>query len=145
MFHRDHKAPREDCEKIRTALTGCDSRLYKYSGQAVSPSPAFSTRYQPPGVADREFWLYFSNFVIKTGPDGSGQPSGFIWTKFQAKPSILDPLRNKFDVFGPDQNFGQPVFGLGLALDRPHCSWEARPDFNICLVSTCTSEDGKAH
>ena len=75
-------------------------------------------------------------FGLKTGPDGSGQPSGFIWTKFQAKRSILDPLRTKFDVFGPDWNFGQPGFGLGLALDKHHCSWEARLGFNICLVST---------
>ena len=82
-------------------------------------------------------WVIFCQvFDPKSGPDGSGQPSGFIWSKFQAKPSILDPFRSKFDVFGPDRNFGQPVFGLGLALDRPHCSWEARPDFNICLVST---------
>ena len=66
-------------------------------------------------------------------------PSGFIWTKFQAKPSILDPFRTKFDVFGPDRNFGRPGFGLGLALDKPHYCWEAWPlvrDFNICLVST---------
>ena len=64
-------------------------------------------------------------FGLKSGPDGSGQPSGFIWTKFQAKPSILDPFRTKFDVFGPDRNFGQPGFGLGLALDNP-----ARPHDN---------------
>ena len=55
---------------------------------------------------------------LKTGPDGSRQPSGFICTKFQAKPSILDPFRTKFDVFGSDWNFGQPGFGLGLALGK---------------------------
>ena len=35
-----------------------------------------------------------------------------------------DSFRTKFDVFGPDRNFGQPGFGLGLALDKPNCCWE---------------------
>ena len=43
---------------------------------------------------------------LKTGPDGSGQPSGFIWTKFQDKPSILNPFWTKFVVFGPNEIFG---------------------------------------
>ena len=64
-------------------------------------------------------------FGFKSGPDGSRRPSGFIWTKFQVKPSIFVPFRTKFDVFGPDWNFGRPGFGLGLALDKPHCFWEA--------------------
>ena len=53
---------------------------------------------------------------------------------FRAKPSILDPFLTKFDVFGPDRNFGQPGFGLGLALDKPHCCWKAQP-----LSETSTS------
>ena len=52
---------------------------------------------------------------LKAGLDGSRRPLEFIWTKFQAKPSILDPLGTKFDVFGSDRNFGQPEFGLGQA------------------------------
>ena len=80
-----------------------------------------------PGRLIGSFGYILSHFWLKTGPDGSGQPSGFIWTKFQAKPSILDPFWIKFDVFGPDRNFGQPGFGLGLALDEPHCCWEAQP------------------
>ena len=65
-------------------------------------------------------WVENRRFGLKSGPNGSGQPSGFIWTKFQAKPSILDPFRTKFDVFGPDRKFGWLEFGFGLALDKPH-------------------------
>ena len=43
---------------------------------------------------------------------------GFMGTDFQAKPSILDPLRTKFDVFGRDRNFGQPGLDLGFLLLR---------------------------
>ena len=71
---------------------------------------------------------------LRSFPDGSGQAVGFIWPLFRAKPSILDPFRTKFDVFGPDRNFGQPGFGLGLALDKPHCCWKAQP-----LSETSTS------
>ena len=58
-------------------------------------------------------------FGLRSGPDGSGQAVGFIWPLFRTKPSILDPFRTKFDVFGPDRNFGQPGFLLGLALENP--------------------------
>ena len=51
--------------------------------------------------------------LIRSGPDGSGQAVGCIWSLFRAKPSILDPFRTKFDVLGPDPNFGQPVLDLG--------------------------------
>ena len=44
----------------------------------------------------------------------------------RAKRSILDPFRTKFDVFGTDRNFSQPVLALGWALDKPHCSLDAR-------------------
>ena len=48
-----------------------------------------------------------------------GQFVGFIWSLFRAKPSVLDPFRAKFDVFGPDPSFGQPrldLFGPGPIL-----------------------------
>ena len=45
------------------------------------------------------------------------QAVGFIWSLLRAKPSILDPFRTKFDVFGPDPNFGQ--LGLDLGGSRP--------------------------
>ena len=69
---------------------------------------------------------FLTVFGLRSGPDGSGQAVGFIWSLFRAKRSILDPFRTKFDVFGPDRNFGQPGFGLGLALDKPHGCWEAQ-------------------
>ena len=73
---------------------------------------------------------FFAVFGLRSGPDGSGQAVGFIWPLFRAKRSILDPFRTKFDVFGPDRNFGQPGFGLGLA--APGC-WLllADPDHEI--------------
>ena len=50
-----------------------------------------------------------------SGLDGFGQPVRFIWADFQAKPSILDPLWTKFDVFGTYRNFG-------WGLDKPHAA-----------------------
>ena len=46
---------------------------------------------------------FLNVFGLRSGPDGSGQAVGFIWSLFRAKPSILDPFRTKFDVFGPDR------------------------------------------
>ena len=48
----------------------------------------------------RIVWAVFS---LRSGPDGSGQAIGFIWTLFRAKPSILDPFWTIFDVFEPDR------------------------------------------
>ena len=50
---------------------------------------------------------------FRSGPDGSGQAVGFIWSLFRAKRSILDPFRAKFDVFGRDRNCGQRGLDLG--------------------------------
>ena len=36
--------------------------------------------------------------VLRSGPDGSGQAVGFIWSLFRDKPSILDPFRVIFDT-----------------------------------------------
>ena len=44
-----------------------------------------------------------------TGPDGSGWAVRFIWTNFQAKRPVLDPFGTKFDVLGPDHNFGRDL------------------------------------
>ena len=49
----------------------------------------------------------------RSGPDGSGQAVGLIWSLFRAKRMILEPFRTKFDVFGADPNFGQPGLDLG--------------------------------
>ena len=67
-------------------------------------------------------------FGLRSGPDGSRQAVGFIWSLFRAKPSILYPLRTKFDVFGPDRNFGQPGWDLTGTLDT---SSEAALDVTI--------------
>ena len=40
-----------------------------------------------------------------------------IWFLFRAKPSIVDPFPTKFDVFGPDRNFGQSGLDLTGTLD----------------------------
>ena len=36
---------------------------------------------------------FLAVFGLRSGPDGSGQAVGFIWSLFRAKPSILDPFR----------------------------------------------------
>ena len=76
-----------------------------------------------------------SGFGLRSGPNGSGQAIGFIWSLFRAKPSILGLFRIKFDAFGPDQNFGRPGFGLGLDLDKPHCCWEALSKTSTSVLS----------
>ena len=68
----------------------------------------------PPGTRFPSKLGFLGVFGLRSGPDGSGQAVGFIWSLFRAKPSILDPFRGKFDVFGPDRNLGQP----GLDLTR---------------------------
>ena len=49
----------------------------------------------------------------------SGQPSGFIWTKFQAKRSILDPIRAIFDDLGPNRHCGPELDLQDQAGDGP--------------------------
>ena len=80
--------------------------------------------YRPPEAADREFWLYFFQiFCPKRGPDGSGQPSGFIWTKFQAEPSILNPFKRNLMFLAPTgtlvgQDLGLAWLWTSLMLER---------------------------
>ena len=79
------------------------------------PRPAPIGVRGPPRSAGGRFpkkYILFAVFGLRSGLDGSEQAVGFIWSLFRAKPSILDPFRTKFDVFGPDRNFGQPGFGL---------------------------------
>ena len=56
---------------------------------------------------------FLTRFGLRSGPDGSAQAVGFIWSLFRAKPLILVPLRTKVDAFEPDPNFGQPGLELG--------------------------------
>ena len=75
-------------------------------------------------------------FCLRSGPDGSGQPLGFIWTKFQAKLSILDQFRAKFDVFGPTRSLVSQDLGLAWLWTSPIAAGKPDRDFNIRLVST---------
>ena len=43
--------------------------------------------------------IFLAVFGLRSGPDGSGQTIRFIWSLFQAKRSILNPFRTKFDGF----------------------------------------------
>ena len=67
----------------------------------------------PPGAIFLKKPSFLAVFGLRSGPDGSRQAVGFIWSLLWAKPSILDPFRTKFNVFGPDPNFGQPGLDLG--------------------------------
>ena len=64
--------------------------------------------YRPPGVADREFWLYFARFlapkVVRMGLDSPQDSFGPVSS--QTVDSRLDPLRTKFNVFGLNRIFG---------------------------------------
>ena len=68
--------------------------------------------------------LFLASGVVQMGLDRLQNSFGFIW----AKPSILDPFRTKFHVFGSDQNFGQPGLDLTRTLDT---SSEAALDVTI--------------
>ena len=81
--------------------------------------------------------IFVAVFGLRSGPDGSGQAVGFIWSLFRAKPSILDPFRTKFDVFGPDPNFGQPALDLGRLwpiLDQPWADFLALHDQGLAVL-----------
>ena len=44
-----------------------------------------------------------------TGSKRSGAVLACFWTDFQAKPSILDPIRTIFDDLGPNRHFGRDL------------------------------------
>ena len=69
------------------------------------------------------FWLQeWSGWVL------TGRRIHWVFVSGQTVESILGPLRTKFDVFGPDRNFGQPGLDLTGTLDT---SSEAALDVTI--------------
>ena len=75
-----------------------------------------------------ENWVWEAVLSPGSGPDGSGQPVRSIWTDFQPKPSILDPVRAKFDVFGPDLT--SPVAARKSCRRRFFFSENSHPGFD---------------
>ena len=80
--------------------------------------------------------IFCQIFDLKTGRKRSGQSSGFIWTKFQAKWSILDPIRTIFDDLGSNRHCGPdlkledqaghgPLEWVGPIPTAPERSWHA--------------------
>ena len=67
----------------------------------------------------RSFGYILSVFGPKTGPDVSGQPLGFIWTKFQAKWSIFQAIQVIFDDLGPNRHCGLDLDLQDQAGDGP--------------------------
>ena len=58
-------------------------------------------------------------FGLRSGPDGSGQALGFIWSLFRDKWSILDPFRAIFDDLGPNRHCGPDLDLQNQAGDGP--------------------------
>ena len=58
------------------------------------------------------FWPYICS-------KRSGQPSGFMWIKFQAKPSTLDPVGTKFHVLAPTGSLVSQDLGLAWLWTSP--------------------------
>ena len=58
-------------------------------------------------------------FGLRSGPDGSAQAVGFIWSLFRAKRSILDPIRTIFDDLGPNRHCGPDLDLQDQAGDGP--------------------------
>ena len=50
--------------------------------------------------------MFFAVFGLRSGPDGSAQAVGSIWSLFRAERSILDPIRTIFDDLGPNRHCG---------------------------------------
>ncbi len=63
--------------------------------------------------------LFYFFFCRRTGPKRSGAVLACFWTKFQAKPSILDPIRVIFDDLGPNRHFGRDLDLQDQARDWP--------------------------
>ena len=68
------------------------------------------------GRLGQTFLLFFGR---GTGPKRSGAVLACFWTDFQAKPSILDPIRAIFDDLGPNRHFGRDLDLQDQARDWP--------------------------
>ena len=68
------------------------------------------------GRLGQTFLLFFGR---GTGPKRSGTVLACFWTNFQAKPSILDPIRAVFDDLGPNRHFGPDLDLQDQARDWP--------------------------
>ena len=68
------------------------------------------------GRLGQTFLLFFGR---GTGPKRSGAVLACFWTNFQAKPSILDPIRAIFDDSGPSRHCGSDLDLQDQARDGP--------------------------
>ena len=68
-----------------------------------------------PRAARADFFTFFGR---GTSPKRSGAVLACFWADFHPEPSILGPIRDVFDDFGPNRHFGRD-------LTRPGTSWEA--------------------
>ena len=79
---------------------------------------------------------FFCRFGLRSGPEGSAQAVGFMWSLFRAKPAILDPFQVIFDDLGPnrhcrpnldlqDRAGDGPLEGVRPVLKAPEPSWHA--------------------
>ena len=78
-----------------------------------------------PRAPDREFWLYFVGFlapkVVRMAPDN---PQDSFGPGFKPNRRFSTHFGPNLMFLGPDWTFGQPGFGLDLALGKLHCCWE---------------------
>ena len=79
------------------------------------PAPPASRR----GPFSLKSFFVVAVFGLRSGPDGSGQAVGFIWSLFRAKRSILDPFRAIFDDLGPNRHCGPDLDLQDQAGDGP--------------------------
>ena len=69
-----------------------------------TPLPILVTKVL--GRLGQTFLLFFGR---GTGPKRSRAVLACFWTAFQPEPSILDPIWDVFDDFGPNRHFGQEL------------------------------------
>ena len=93
---------------------------------AQDPKPGGAQETESDGAAGRPLGAVFLKnlgfetiFGFRSGPDGSAQAAGFIWSLFRAKRSILDPIRTIFDDLGPNRHCGPDLDLQDQAGDGP--------------------------